>query len=276
MRMDLGIRDKVAIVAASSKGLGKASALALAGEGVKLTVCARGEEALHATAQEIGEKTGVEVLPMVVDVTHKAQIDDMVKATMDKFGKVDILVTNAGGPPPVVSFLDVSDQGWREGIDLNLMSTINMCRAAVPHMKAQGWGRIVNIMSVSVKQPLDGLLLSNVSRTGVVGFSKTISNELASENITVNTVCPGAIMTDRVKSMTKARAENEGKSEEEILSSYTSIIPMGRIGQPRELGSLVAFLASELASYITGTVIQIDGGLDITEAEKCFGVATHG
>lgn len=259
--MDLGVRGRVAIVAASSKGLGKASAMALAQEGVKLTLCARGEAELKAAAKEIAEKSGVEVLPIVTDVTRKEDIDSLVKATMERFGTVDILVTNAGGPPPVVSFLDVSDQGWREGIDLNLMSTINMCRAVVPHMKAQKWGRIVNIMSVSVKQPLDGLLLSNVSRMGVVGFAKSISGELAPHNITVNTVCPGAIMTDRVKNMTQARAKNEGKTPEEILSSYARMIPMGRIGEPRELGNLVAFLASELSSYITGVVIQVDGGM---------------
>ncbi len=258
--MDLGIKDRVAIVAASSKGLGKASAMALAGEGVKLTLCARGEEALNAAADEISGKTGAEVFSMALDVTNKDDIDALVKATVDKFGKVDILVTNAGGPPHVASFLDVTDEGWRKGIDLNLMSTINMCRAVVPHMKAQKWGRIVNIMSISVKQPLDALLLSNVSRTAVVGFSKTISNELAKDNITVNTVCPGAILTDRVKNMTQARAKNEGKTQEEILAAYTDIIPMGRIGRPEELGGMVAFLASEHASYITGTVIQIDGG----------------
>ncbi len=259
--MDLGIKGRVAIVAASSKGLGKASAMALAEEGVKLTICARGEADLKSAADEIGGKTGAEVLPVVTDVTLKDNVNKLVQATLERYGQIDILVNNAGGPPPVVSFLDVSDEGWQDSIGLNLISTINMCRAVVPHMKDRKWGRIVNIMSVSVKQPLDGLLLSNVSRMGVIGFSKSISNELAADNITVNTVCPGPIMTDRVKNMTQARAKNEGKTPEEILVSYSSVIPMRRIGEPRELGSLVAFLASELASYITGTAVQVDGGM---------------
>ncbi|MFX0096813.1 MAG: SDR family oxidoreductase [Candidatus Hodarchaeota archaeon] len=258
--MDLGLEGKVAIVAASSKGIGKAIALALAREGTKLAICARGEEALRATADEIIGKTGVEVLAIKADVTVEEDVQELVRSAAKKFGRIDILVSNSGGPPTGV-FEDIPQETWEKAVDLNLMSTIYLCRAVIPYMKKQKWGRIINMTSVSVKQPINGLILSNAVRAGVVGLSKSLSNETAKDNILINVVGPGYTLTERVRELARSKAAKEGISEEEVYEAWEGRIPLGRLAQSEEIANLVVFLASEKASYITGTTIQVDGGL---------------
>lgn len=257
--MDLGLKDKVALVAAASKGLGKATALELAREGANVAICARTEVTLQAAAGEIERANGSEVLAVVANVSKADDIERLVQTTVDHFGRLDILVTNAGGPPAGY-FLDLDDEAWFAAIELTLMSTVRLCRAAVPHMRQNGWGRIVNITSVSVKQPIDNLLLSNALRAGVVGLAKTLSNQFAGDGITVNSVCPGWTLTDRVAELNAARAREQGVPVEKVERQVTANIPMGRMGRPEELAALIAFLASERAGYITGTAIQVDGG----------------
>lgn len=258
--MDLGIKHKVAIVAASSKGLGKAVAFGLAREGVKLTLCARGKDELDRTAKEIASETSSEVLALDCDVSKTADIKKVVGETIKKYSRIDIMVNNAGGPP-TGAFLDFSLEDWQRAIDLNLFSTITFSREVLPRMVEQGWGRIVNITSVAVKQPIDGLILSNTARAGVIGLAKTLSNEFGQYNITVNNVCPGRILTDRIIHLANEKAKREGRSLDEALKIMELDVPMRRIGKPEELANLVVFLSSERASYITGTTIQVDGGV---------------
>ncbi|MCI0455163.1 MAG: SDR family oxidoreductase [Candidatus Dadabacteria bacterium] len=258
--MNLGIKNKVAIVAASSKGLGKAIALRLAEEGVRLTILARGKANLENTAKEIDLKTGVEVLSIVTDVSKPEDIDEAVSKTVNKYGTVHILINNSGGPP-LGDFLHFSLQDWQKVLELNLLSTINLTREIIPFMQSQKWGRIVNITSVAVKQPIDGLILSNTARAGVIGFAKSISNEFAKDNILINNVCPGRILTDRIIQLAEERAKKSNITAEEVIRSWEQDIPIGRLGKADELADLVAFLVSERASYITGTTIQVDGGM---------------
>lgn len=257
--MDYGIKGRVALVAASSKGLGKACAMGLAREGAKVALCARNDDELQKAAQEIQSATAAEVFAQAADMSRPDDIEALIGAAREHFGGIDILVTNAGGPPPG-QFMDFADEDWLAALNLNLLSTIRMIRGVMPQMQAQQWGRIVNITSVTVKQPFEQLLLSNVSRAGVVTLSKTLSNQLAKDNVLINTVCPGIILTDRVRQVTHNMAETQGISEDEALQAYVSPIPMGRAGQPAEFADLVVFLSSERCSYMTGTVTQIDGG----------------
>jgi 3-oxoacyl-[acyl-carrier protein] reductase len=258
--MDLGIKDKVAIVAASSKGLGKAVAMGLAREGVKLTICARGRDELERAEKEIASETAAEVLALECDVSKIKEIKKLVSETVKKYSAVDIMVNNAGGPP-TGSFLDFSLEDWQRAIELNLFSTITFSKEVLPLMRDRKWGRIVNITSVAVKQPIDGLILSNTARAGVVGLAKTLSNEFGQYNITVNNVCPGRILTDRIIHLANEKAKREGRSIDEALSLMEQDIPLRRIGKPEELANMVVFLASERASYITGATIQVDGGI---------------
>ena len=258
--MDLGIKDKVAIVAASSKGLGRATALGLAKEGVKLTICARDKDTLIETANSIISETSVDVLPVVCDVSKTDEIKNVVNETINKYGKVDIMINNAGGPP-TGAFQDFSLEDWQKAVELNLYSTITFSNEVISYMKEQNWGRIVNITSYAVKQPVDGLMLSNTVRAGIIGLAKTMSNEFGRYNILVNNICPGRIFTDRITFLANDRAEKQDKSFDEVITEMGADVPVGRIGKPEELANLAVFLSSERASYITGTTIQVDGGL---------------
>lgn len=258
--MDLGLKNKIAVVGASSKGLGRAIALGLAQEGAKVTICARSKDVLEETAEDIRKQTGSEVLSIPTDVSQPGQVESLIDKTVSHFGGIDILVNNAGGPR-AGRFDDLSAEDYETAVHLNLMSTINLCRAAVPSMRARGGGRIINLTSVSVKQPVDGLMLSNMARTGVIGFAKTLAAELASDKILVNNVCPGIIFTDRIKQLATVRAEEAGITFDKAIERMTADIPLGRIGNTEEFANMVVFLASEKASYITGTTIQVDGGM---------------
>ena len=259
--MDLGLREKVAIVMAASKGLGRASAQALAAEGAQVTIGARSAETLEQAAREIQQATGSHLLAVPTDVTRAEDLEAIVAATVREFGRIDILVNNAGGPKPG-TFETLGDAPWQAAFELNLLSTVRLIRLVLPHMRKTGSGRIINIVSTSVKQPIDGLLLSNSIRSGVIGLAKTLSIELAPDNITVNNVCPGRILTDRLRQLYHIDERvRQGASEEAILQEMAQAIPLGRIGRPEELAAFVAFLASQSAAYITGTTTQIDGGL---------------
>ena len=258
--MDLGIEGRVALVAAASKGLGKAAAMELAREGARVVIAARDEEELAAAADDIRHTTGADVLAVPADVTVVADIEALVGAAASEFGDIDILVNNAGGPRPGV-FTDMTDADWLVAINLNLMSAVRLTRLVLPGMRRKRWGRIINMTSISVKQPLPNLILSNAARSAVVAMAKTLSLQVAADGITVNNVCPGTILTDRVRSLAANTAQVQGITPEQALQQMQADIPMGRLGRPEELAALIAFLASERASYITGATIQVDGGL---------------
>jgi len=247
-------------VTGSSQGIGKAIACGLASEGAKLTICARKEDALKKTADELESELGTEVLPFQADLAVKEEIQSMVKATAEKFGSVDILVNNTGGPRSAL-FLETSERDWHEAMNSLLMSVVNCCKEVIPYMKKNRWGRIINMTSFAAKQPAERLILSNAVRAGVLGLTKTLSNELAEYGILVNAVCPGWTLTDRVKELAKSTAEKTGKPYASVIAEWANNTALKRLAQPEEIANLVVFLASEKASYMTGTVIQVDGGL---------------
>ena len=257
--MDLGLKDRVALVAASSQGLGKAVARGLAREGAKLALCSRNAAALEATAEEIRRETQADVMALPVDVTDEKKVRAFVDQANARFGRVDICVTNAGGPP-AKTFEATTVDDWRRAIELNLMSTLFLARDVLPGMKAQGWGRLVTITSLTVKQPVDGLILSNSVRAAVAGLVKSLSNEYAAHNVLVNNVCPGYTATDRLGELSSALAKASGMAPAEIEKRWTGQIPLGRLARPEEFADVVVFLCSERASYITGQSIAIDGG----------------
>ena len=257
--MDLDIKNRVALVAASSRGLGKAIALRLSREGAKVSICARGKETLFKARDEIISETGGEVKAIVADVTDRNQVKQMVQQVVDEFSTVDILVCNAGGPP-AGSAEDFTVDDYRQALELNLLSTVNLCYETMPLMKKQKWGRIITMTSISAKQPLKTLILSNTARSGVLGFSKSLSEQLAPYGITVNSVCPGYTRTERVEELARAFAEKGKGSEKDFYRGVEENIPLGRLGRPEEIADVVAFLASEKASYITGVSLQVDGG----------------
>ncbi len=258
--MDLGLKGKVALVTGSSQGIGKAIALEFSMEGARVTICARNEDALNEAASVIHDETGNEVLPVRADLSRNDHVDRLVRTAFAHFGRIDILVNNTGGPPSM-NFLEASNQHWLDAYNQLMMSAISTCSAVIPHMMKARWGRIINMTSFAAKQPADKLVLSNAVRAGILGLSKSLSNELAPHGILVNAVCPGWTMTRRIEDLAKARADAEGKTSGEIVKSWESQIPLKRMAEPREIASLVVFLASDRASYITGTVIQADGGV---------------
>ena len=257
--MELGIQNKVALVAASSSGLGKAAALQLSKEGAKVAICARNEENLKKARESIIAETGGVVEAYVADVRQSDRVKQMVADIASSLGSIDILVCNAGGPP--AGFVDdVTPADYRKAVELNLMSTISLCYEVVPHMKKNRWGRIVCVASVSAKQPIPNLVLSNTARAGVLGFVKSLSEQVASYGITVNSVCPGYTRTERVAELAQTFAGSGKGSVKDFYETIESSIPMNRMGTTKEFAHTVAFLASEGAGYITGVALQIDGG----------------
>jgi 3-oxoacyl-[acyl-carrier protein] reductase len=256
--VDLGIRGKVALVAASSKGLGRAVAEELAAEGADLVMCARGKETLEQTAESIRRTTGVKVVAVAADVSNPADAARVARAALDELGRVDILVTNSGGPPSG-QFENLTPEMWDAATRLLLKSAVGLTRAVLPGMKERRWGRILNVTSIAAKQPIEGLMLSNSLRAAVIGFARTLATEVAPFNVTVNNLLPGFTRTDRVQELARAAGAKAGNSDD-IVSRWEKEIPMGRLGEPRELAALAAFLASERASYITGSSIAVDGG----------------
>ncbi len=257
--MDLGIKDRVALVAAASKGIGFAAARELAREGARVFLCSRDEARASEAAQKIHVETGASVTGVGADVTDDQEAERFVSIVRERTGRIDILVTNAGGPP-ASSFADAKLKMFRQAFELNALSAIRLAKLVLPGMQAQKWGRIINITSVSVKQPIDGLLFSNTVRAALTGWAKTVSNEVARDNVTINNVAPGYTLTERQDQLAEARALALGKSKDEIIASWATQGPMGRIGKPEEIAAAIAFLASERASYITGVTLQVDGG----------------
>jgi 3-oxoacyl-[acyl-carrier protein] reductase len=258
--MNLGLKGKIAIVAASSKGLGRATATSLAADGALVTINGRDPEALERTAIEIRGATDGDVIAIAGDMSKPEDIEHLIAETVRQRGGLDILVCNAGGPP-AGTFADFpDDQPWLDAINLNLMSTLRLSRAAIPHLRKRGGGSITNIVSISVKQPIPHLVLSNTARTAVTGLAKSLALELAPENIRVNNVCPGITRTDRVISLAERRSKANGTTIEEELAADAATIPMGRIGEPDEFGKVCAFIASPAASFVTGQTITVDGG----------------
>lgn len=258
--MDLGLAGKVAIVAASSKGLGRAAATGLAREGARVTVNGREADVLAATAQAIRDETGGDVIEIPGDMTRPEDITRLVAETVRQRGGLDVLVCNAGGPPPGNFESFPTDEPWLQAINLNLMSTLRLSRAALPHLEARGGGSITNIVSISVKQPIPDLILSNTGRAAVIGLAKSLALEYADRNIRVNNVCPGTTLTNRIRSLAQNRAQAGGKPVEEVLANDARSIPMGRLGTPEEFANVVVFIASPAAAYVTGDTILVDGG----------------
>jgi 3-oxoacyl-[acyl-carrier protein] reductase len=257
--MDLGLEGKVAVVGASSRGLGRASALALAREGARVTICARTAADLEAAAADIRAQSGGEVLAVPADLTTAAGVDSVVAATVERFGGVDVLVNNSGGPA-LGKFADFTDDDWRQGFEVVTLNFVRFVRAVLPHMREQRWGRVIGIQSSSVKQPVENIDLSNGIRPGIAGLAKAIMPDLARDGITINLVLPGMFLTSRLSPGLGRGDAAADRALEEQLAPLAATIPVRRLGQPIELGSLVAFLASEQAAYITGAVFQIDGG----------------
>ena len=257
--METGLKNRVAIVAASSQGLGKATAEAFAAEGCRVAMCSRNPKTLQAAAQKIHTEQGVDVYAQALDVTDASAVQRFVESVAAKFGRIDICVTNAGGPP-AKGFLATTLDDWRKAVDLNFLSVVYFIREVIPYMQKQHWGRIVTITSLTTKQPVPDLVLSNAVRAAVVGLVKSLANEFGKDGILVNNVGPGYTATDRLKELARARSAVLGKSEKEIFESWAAEAPLKRVGEPRELAETVVWLASERASYITGQTLLVDGG----------------
>lgn len=258
--MDLGLKGKAAAVMAGSEGLGRASALALAREGADVAICGRREDVLRGAAKAIADETGQRAVPIVADVSDARDVERFVNAAALDLRGLDILVTNAGGPPPG-KFEQIDDAAWQKGFELTLMSNVRAIRAALPHFRTEAGGAVIGIASSSVKQPIDNLLVSNSIRLAVAGLFKTLATQYAPENIRFNLVLPGSMGTERQRALTQARADEAGITLEAAAEERARSIPLRRIGDPQEFGDAVAFLASPRASYVTGAMLQVDGGL---------------
>lgn len=257
--MDLGLRGRVALVTAASRGLGRAIAEELAAEGASLVICARGEEELEKTRAAIASRTSVPVVGVKADVARAADVNLVLHKALDVYQRIDILVTNAGGPP-AGPFESHTSEAWESAFRLTLESVVNLCRGVLPGMKERRWGRILNVTSIAVKQPVDNLMLSNSLRAAVTGFARTLANEVAPFGITVNNLLPGYTRTERVEQLAAAGAKASGSTPEAMRAKWEAQIPMGRLGEPREFAALAAFLASDRASYITAQNVAVDGG----------------
>jgi 3-oxoacyl-[acyl-carrier protein] reductase len=258
--MNLGLKDRVALVAASSQGIGRATAEAFAAEGCRIAMCARNQQTLQAAAENIRKQHNVQVFAEAFDVTDPVAVSRFIAAVAEKFGSVDISVTNAGGPP-AKGFLAATLEDWQRALEANFLSTVYFAREVIPHMQKKRWGRIVTITSITTKQPVADLVLSNAVRAAVVGLVKSLANEFGKDGILVNNVGPGFTATDRLKELAKARASASGKTEQEIFAGWAADAPLQRLGDPREVAETIVWLASERASYITGQTVLVDGGM---------------
>ncbi len=258
--MELNLKDKIVLVTASSEGIGRAAAELFISEGCKVAICSRNKENLLKTAREIKSQLNVEPLWDVCDINKPQDIEDTVKVVQKNLGDIDILVNNCGGPVPGF-FEDLYDENWEDAFEQVLMSAIRFTRHVLPGMKIKNWGRIINITSLSVKQPVDNLILSNSIRSAVTGFAKTLSNQIGKYNITVNNVAPGYTLTSRLRELAEVRAARAGSTSEKILESMSGEVPMKRLANPDEVASLIVYLASERAAYINGQTIPVDGGV---------------
>lgn len=257
--MDLGLKNKVAIIAAASRGIGFACARELAREGARVFLCSREAQRASAAAQKLHLETGADVAGFACDVRNEAEVERFVNLAFERGGQIDICVTNAGGPP-AKTFAETDLGAFREAFELNALSAIRFAKLVLPGMLERKWGRIINITSVSVKQPIDGLLLSNTVRAGLTGWAKTVSNEVAAQGVTVNNVAPGYTLTERQDELAEVRGRAAGKTKQEVIESWALQAPIRRMAQPGEIAAAVAFLASERASYITGVTLAVDGG----------------
>jgi 3-oxoacyl-[acyl-carrier protein] reductase len=258
--MDLGIKGRVALIAASSQGIGRATGEAFAAEGCRVAMCARNADALQAAAGKIREQYKVDVIAEALDVTDARAVSHFVAAVADKFGSIDICVTNAGGPP-AKGFLAATLEEWQRALEANFLSTVYFAREVIPHMQRKRWGRIITLTSITTKQPVTDLVLSNAVRAAVVGLVKSLANEFGKDGILVNNVAPGFTATDRLKELAKARASASGNSEQEIFDGWAADAPVRRLGDPKEVADTIVWLASERASYITGQTVLVDGGM---------------
>jgi 3-oxoacyl-[acyl-carrier protein] reductase len=257
--METGLKNKVAMVAGSSQGIGRAVAEALAAEGCRLALCSRTLQTLESTAEQIRRRHKVEVFCQAVDVRDAKAVHDFVEATVAKFGSADICVTNAGGPP-AKGFLAATLEDWQKAVEQNFLSTVYFARDVIPHMQKKHWGRIITITSITTKQPVPDLVLSNAVRTSVVGLVKSLANEFGKDGILVNNVGPGYTATDRLKELAKARSTRSGESEKAIFDGWAVDSPLKRVGEPREIADAVVWLASDRASFVTGQTLLVDGG----------------
>jgi 3-oxoacyl-[acyl-carrier protein] reductase len=258
--MELGLKGRGVIVAASSQGIGRAAAESFACEGAQVAMCARNEPTLRAAADAIRKSTGAEVLAEPVDVTDAGQVQRFVETVAKRFGRIDVCVTNAGGPP-AKNFLSLAPDEWRKAVDLNFLSVVHLAKAVIPHMQRHRWGRIVTITSVTVKQPVAELIMSNAVRAAVVGLVKSLSNEFGKDGILVNNVAPGYTATERLEELAQVRALAAGSSTEQIYQSWAAEIPARRLGTPQDIADVIVWLSSERAAYVTGQTILADGGL---------------
>ena len=258
--MDLDLKNRVALVAASSQGIGLATAAGFAAEGCRVAMCARNNQTLQAAAEKIRRQHNAEVFAEAFDVTDAGAVHTFVDAVVGKFGSLDICVTNAGGPP-AKGFLAATLEDWQRAIDANFLSTVHFAREVIPHMQRKHWGRIITITSITTKQPVADLVLSNAVRAAVVGLVKSLANEFGKDGILVNNVGPGFTATDRLKELAKSRSATSGKSEREIVDAWAADAPLKRLADPREVAETIAWLASERASYITGQTVLVDGGM---------------
>jgi len=258
--MDLGLKNRVVLVAASSQGIGLATAEAFAAEGCRVAMCARNDHTLQSAAEKLRKQHHAEVFAESLDVTDFTAVARFVAAVAEKFGSVDICVTNAGGPP-AKGFLSATLEDWQHAIDANFLSTVYLAREVIPHMQRKRWGRIITITSITTKQPVADLVLSNAVRAAVVGLVKSLANEFGKDGILVNNVGPGFTATDRLKELAKARSSASGKGEQELFEAWAADAPLKRLGDPREVAETIVWLASERASYVTGQTVLVDGGM---------------
>ncbi|HZW96916.1 MAG TPA: SDR family oxidoreductase [Candidatus Eremiobacteraceae bacterium] len=258
--MNLGLKDRVALVAASSQGIGRATAEAFAAEGCRVAMCARTQQTLQAAAEEIRKGHNAEVIAEAFDVTDAGAVSRFVASIAEKLGGIDICVTNAGGPP-AKGFLAASFEEWQRALEMNFLSTVYFAHEVIPHMQRKRWGRIITLTSITTKQPVTDLILSNAVRAAVVGLVKSLANEFGKDGILVNNVGPGFTATDRLKELAATRASASGKNEHEIFEGWAADAPLKRLGEPREVADTIVWLASERASYITGQTVLVDGGM---------------